>query len=139
MSSFATISGADVSEERVPGLVFTLASEAQEYVRKLSPAIAALDGAPVFLCDDGRSWTSHDFICDAEDFVRENETLAGSPLEPLLDLCERRGAVLRVWWADNDPNDYEQVARARDRSELLHLLLTQPACPGWRIRYGSKW
>ena len=136
MSHFATLSGADVSAERVPGLVFVPASEAQEYVRKLAPAIAGLDGAPVFFCDDRTTWTSHGFICDAEDFVRENETLAGSPLEPLLDLCDRRGAVLRVWWANDGPNDYEQTERARNRTELLHLLLTQPTCPAWRIRYG---
>jgi hypothetical protein len=136
MSFFATLSGADVSAERVPALVFTPAFEAQAYIRELAVAIAALDSSPVYLCDDGQSGTSHDFICDAEDFVRENQTLAGSPLEPLLDLCDRRRAVLRVWWADNDPNAYMKAVKARNRTELLQVLLTQSSGPGWNFRYG---
>src|SRR5262245_21320283 len=117
MSYFATLSGADLSAERVPGLVFTPVFEAQEYVRKLAAAIAALDGSPVYLCDDGRSRISHDFICDAEDFVRKKQMLAGSPLEPLLEICDRRGAVLRVWWPDNTPNAYTKTVNARNRTE----------------------
>jgi hypothetical protein len=118
-----------------PVYSFTPALQAQEYVRGLASAIAELDGSPVHLCDDGESGTSHNFICDVEDFVRENETLAGSPLEPVLELCERRRAVLRVWWADNDADAYLRAPSARDRTELLHLLLTQSDFPGWVVRY----
>jgi hypothetical protein len=133
MSYFATLSGADVSSEQVPGLRLTPALQAQDYVRARAVAIAELDGSPVYLCDDAESGTSHNFICDVEDFVRENQTLVASPLEPLLDLCERRDLVLRVWWANNDPDAYLKTVSARNRTELLHLLLTQSDLV---VRYG---
>jgi hypothetical protein len=137
MSHFATLSGADLSAERVPTLVFTPASEAQDYIRKLVAEIAALDGSPVYLCDDGTTGTSHDFIGDAQDFVWNNRTLAGSPLEPLLDVCDRRGAVLRLWEADDTPTAHTKIVNAPNRTALLRILMRQPG-PGWHVRYGRR-
>ncbi len=58
MSYFATVSGADLSSATVPGLSFVPAQRAQRYVRELASQIGALDGQPVFFCDDGRTGTS---------------------------------------------------------------------------------
>ena len=54
MSYFATISGAKLEGDQIDGLRLVPALAAQEYVRTRVPAIAALDGEPVYFCDDTR-------------------------------------------------------------------------------------
>jgi hypothetical protein len=134
MSFFATVSGVDLSAAHVEGLKFVPATEAQDYIRDLVPKIAAADGQPVFFCDDTRTWTSSDFVGGAEDFAASHGTLDGHPMLDLLALCERTGAVLRIWWAHDNPDDFDRVVSCKSVKEAVQFMLDQTNPIGWHVR-----
>jgi hypothetical protein len=134
MSYFATISGRDLSNARIHSFSIVPAEQAQDYVRRLVPRLAALDGEPVYFCDDTATGTSHDFIGGAQDHTAEHGTLAGHPMTQLLDLCDRTGAVLRIWLARDGPSDFEDVVSCKSTSEAARLMLEKQAAGFWNFR-----
>jgi len=106
MSYFMTISGAVTAADVPATALLVPAANAQAYVAKLESSIARLDGAPVFLVDDGESGTSHNLVSQVGDALVEDRQLREVPFIALLERCIRNGWHFRVWLADNDPLAY---------------------------------
>jgi hypothetical protein len=134
VSYFATISGADLAGECVPGVVLVPVERAQEYVSHLELRIAELDGSPVYFCDDGESGTSTNFVVAAEDAALDSERLDNTAMLALLQLCERRRCVLRVWWASD--SDFTDVTNCSSVAESVRLILDR-AHRRWGLRYAA--
>src|SRR5690348_3910690 len=103
MSYFMTISGAIKADDVPASAQLIPARNAQAYVANLEPALAKLDGAPVFLVDDGESGTSHNLVSEIGDAIVGDRPLEEIPIVTLLTKCFRNGWSFRVWLADNDP------------------------------------
>jgi hypothetical protein len=134
VSYFATISGIDLGDAHVDGLAFVPADQAQVFVRDLAPKIAALDGEPVYFCDDSRTGSSSDFVGGAQDFAADRGSLDGHPMLQLLALCDRAGGVLRIWWAHDQPNDFQRVVLCKSSSEVMLFVLDQSNPTSWNVR-----
>jgi hypothetical protein len=134
MSYFATISGANLADECVPGVELVPVELAQEYVSCLASRIAELDGSPVYFCDDGESGTSTDFVVAAEDAALDAECLDNTAMLALLQLCERRRCVLRVWWAGD--SDFTDVTNCASVAESVRFVLGR-AHRRWGLRYAA--
>jgi len=134
LSYFATISGANLEGAQVDGLAFVPAISAQDYVRNLVPAIAALDGEPVYLCDDTTTGTSDDFIGSAQDQATEFGSLEDHPMVRLLALCEQKKAVLRIWYPHSSPTDFERAVSCRSALEAVSLMIEQGYAGHWYFR-----
>ena len=134
MSYFATVSGADLAGAQVDGLLLTPASKAQSYVRDLAPAIASLDGEPVYFCDDTTTGTSDDFIGSALDQVAALGTLEGHPILQLLALCQRENAVLRIWYPRSRVTDFERAISCNSVAEASRLMVEQGYAGHWYFR-----
>ena len=93
-----TISGEPPSDA-IDGVRFTLASQAQEYIRKLADEISTTDGSPLYLAEDIDSGTSTDFIARAETTVHLTGRLQDTLFANLLQACVRHGNTFRErWW-----------------------------------------
>jgi hypothetical protein len=138
VSYFATVSGVNLGGAHVDGLTFVPADQAQDYIRDLVPKIAALDGEPVFFCDDKKTGTSSDFVGAAEDFAFERGTLDGHAMLQLLALCERTRAVLRIWWAQDGPDDFQRVVACKTASEAVQFMLAATNPMGWHVRLAPR-
>ena len=134
MSYFATVSGPRASAIQVRGLRLVPVRDAQSYVRGLEEHLSASDGTPVYLCDDGTTGTSHDFVGGAEDYAAEHGTLIGHPMLDLLDICEKNGVVLRIWWADDRSDAPDRVITCKTAAEASANMLDPGNPRGWHVR-----
>ena len=135
MSYFATAAGVDLEGAQVDGLAFTRVADAQLYVARLAPKIARADGEPVYLCDDMHTGTSDDFVASAVTFAAENGTLNQHPILELLSMCHRTGAVLRVWWANDEAMAFEHVQSFTSIPQAVQFMLNVSNPTGWNFRY----
>ena len=107
----------DLTKGDVPGAARLVpAREAQAYVAKLEPALANLDGRPVFLLEDLESGTSHDLVTEIGESLVEDRPIEHLPVVALVAKCFSRGWSFRIWLADNDPNAY-----AKNTTEVSSL------------------
>jgi hypothetical protein len=118
----------------IDGVRFVPISKAQKYVKQLASELSALDGSPVYFCDDGSSGTSSAIVDDTETKAEEDSSLDGTPILALLNLCDRSGAVLRVWWAGGDSDAYRNVTECKTIAEATDLIVGQ-AFRSWVLRY----
>jgi hypothetical protein len=132
MSYFATIAGPHVGDVSIDGVTLIEPAKAQEYVRQRIPAIASLDGEPVYFCDDNVTGTSDDFIGDAKNYALEHRTLTGHPIMQLLWLCDRTGAVLRIWNAGSF--DFRDVVSCKNASEAAQMMVVDQRNSHWHVR-----
>ncbi len=123
MSHFITISGADLSHDAIDGVMLVPLASAQPYIARLAETLMALDGTPAYLCADPFSSTSSGIVEDAQDHAMEDRSLNGTALLALLTSCERSGAVLRLWWADDTDDAHLRVRPCRTIEEVAaHLM-----------------
>ena len=134
MSHFITLSGADLSHDAVDGVVLVPLAGAQPYVARLADTLLGLDGSPSYLCDDTVSGTSSGIVENALDRAMNDPSLDGTALLALLNLCDRTGAALRLWWADDAADAHLRVQPCRTIEEAVAHLL-EPTSRARGVRY----
>ena len=137
MSYFMTVSGAIKAADVPPPGKLVPASQAQTYIARLEPSLSKLDGAPVYLIDDGETGTSDDLVMDAKEAIWEQRPLEHLPFIVLLERCLKNGWPFRVWLADNHPEAHTlNVARISDTKSAIAALERGGVC--WLSSRGDR-
>jgi len=125
MSYFIVISGkSSESVQTAEGRLVPI-SQAQPYVALLASRIAAMDGNPSFFWDDGKTGTSDELVCAAEDEALEGRPIEASGLGRAIKSCEQHHVSARIWWATNEPDAFMKVSVLSSSAEALAMLQQQ--------------
>ncbi|MBP5971883.1 hypothetical protein HW132_03820 [Brasilonema sp. CT11] len=127
MSYFIIISGKSVSALSVDEGFLTPIKRAQSYISSLASDISSLDGSPAYLWEDGKSGTSTEIVYNLENHVREEKSLNASVFGKVISDCESLRLSLRLWWANNNPHAFTDVACVKTMAEV-YSIISQQAC-----------
>lgn len=127
MSYFIVISGKNASALSVDEGCLTPINRAQLYICRLASDISSLDGSPAYLWEDGESGTSSKIVYNLENHVLEEKSLDASAFGKVVLACESLGLNLRLWWANNSPDAFTDVACIKTMAEASSLISRQ-AC-----------
>ena|GEM_PF-6433887 len=112
-----TISGA-LPQQAFRPLEFLTISEGQKYIADLERELSVTDGTPLWFVHDGKTGTSHNFVCDAQDNYNEHNTLDGTLLLRLMQACVEADCGFRIWYASDMPGCHREVTEFTTISEL---------------------
>lgn len=136
MSYFATLSGVQLDESAIYGVRLVPAHEAYRYMSELADQIAALDGSPVYLCDDGVSGTSHEIVCDAIDVGQAGADISATLIVAILRFCEKVGCTFRVWDAGaTEPGWPAETQTFATIAEAVAPLSADKYPNPWEVRF----
>lgn len=99
-----TVSGSIGATDVPPPAKLIPASMAQEYIADLEEKLVALDGAPLYLIEDGETGASDDLVLDAKVAIEQGRPSEQVPLFTFLDRCFENGWHFRIWLADDHPD-----------------------------------
>ncbi len=112
-----TISGA-LPSQTFPPLEFLPVSKAPKYIADLEQELADADGSPLWFVHDGQTGTSHEFVCNAQNYYNEHQSLDETLLLRLMKSCIEAGSVFRIWWASGEPNCHRDMREFAGSEEL---------------------
>jgi hypothetical protein len=139
MSYFMTTAGPWIDLSDLSPIELIAAEQAQYYIKDRQAFLSQEDGAPLFLVHDGETGTSDNIILDANSYLFDKGTLAGSTL---LELCKRlchKNHIFRIWYASNQADAHLQVTGCHSLEEVIRAIeMCENAYEDIQIRYAGR-
>jgi hypothetical protein len=138
MSYFITVSGKKIDLSGLQPIELVPADKAQYYIKNLALELSALDGAPLFLVDDGSSGTSDDVVTPVISLLKRGGQIDETPFHRLLIHLSEHNCILRIWHASNISNAHLRVKDCNSLEDAIYEILEQSlkfAIIGIRVRF----
>lgn len=124
MSYFVTISGTVTEADVLVPARLIPASKAQRYIANLEAELKRLDGAPVYLVEDGDTGTSEDLVMEVNEALWEGRPASGLPLVVMLERCFVNKRNFRFWLANSSASSHVHVHPVPDINSVLEAIRT---------------